>query len=161
MASKLGFVARVWYYFRIGYATYLTFILGALNTLVVVWYLAIREVPAIESFFGHFIPFAIVATLVGVPLSVCTGWVHLKRSPAYSSEQDISVEANPWYYKLAPGWQREAFAPVYLELLVELSRLLDAQKLLTDEDRHRIETIQRKLEILVNGGTVGKPRKAM
>ena len=71
------------------------------------------------------------------------------------------MEANPWYYKLAPGWQREAFGPVYVELLVELSRLLDAHKLLTDEDRHRIETIRRKLEVLVNGGIVGKPRKGM
>lgn len=71
------------------------------------------------------------------------------------------MEANPWYYKLPPGYTREAFGPLYLELLVELSRLLDAQKLLTDEDRHRIETIRRKLEVLVNGGIVGKPRKGM
>jgi len=132
MRRTLHYATRLWFYFRIGYATYLTFILGALSTLVVVWYLAIREAPAIESFFGRFVPFAIVAALVGVPLSVGIGWVHLKRSPAYSSEQDISVEASPWYYKLAPGWQREAFAPVYLELLTQLSRLLDANNLLTE-----------------------------
>jgi hypothetical protein len=159
VTSKLRFLARVWYYFRIGYGTYLTFVLGAVNTLVVVWYLAIREVPALETFFGHFIPFAIVTTVIGIPFGVIMGWVHLKRSPAFSSEQDISVEANPWYYKLPPGYNREAFGPVYLELLVELSRLLDAQKLLTDEDRQRIETVRRKLEILVGGGMVGTPRK--
>lgn len=161
MTSKLGFVARVWYYFRIGYATYLTFILGAANTLVVVWYLAIGEIPAVEKLFGHFIPFAVVTILVGVPFSVIVGWVHLKRSPAYSSELDISVEANPWYYKLPPGYNREAFAPLYLELLLELSRLLEAQKLLTDEDRHRIETIQQRLEVLVKGGMVGQPRRGI
>jgi hypothetical protein len=161
MTSKLGFAARLWYYFRIGYATYLTFILGALNTLVVVWYLAIREVPAIESFFGHFLPFAIVTTLVGVPSGVIIGWVHLKRSLAYSSEQDITAEANPYFYKLPPGYNREAFAPLYLELLVELNRLLDAHNLLTDEDRPRIETIRRKLQVLADGGIVGTPRKKM
>ena len=161
MTSKLGFAARLWYYFRIGYATYLTFILGALNTLVVVWYLAIREVPAIESFFGHFVPFAIVTTLVGVPSGVILGWVHLKRSLAYSSEQDITAEANPYFYKLPPGYNREAFAPLYLELLVELNRLLDAHNLLTDEDRPRIETIRRKLQVLADGGIVGTPRKKM
>jgi hypothetical protein len=161
MTSKLGFAARLWYYFRIGYATYLTFILGALNTLVVVWYLAIREVPAIENFFGHFVPFAIVTTLVGVPSGVIIGWVHLKRSLAYSSEQDITAEANPYFYKLPPGYNREAFAPLYLELLVELNRLLDAHNLLTDEDRPRIETIRRKLQVLADGGIVGTPRKKM
>ena len=161
MTSKIGFAARLWYYFRIGYATYLTFILGALNTLVVVWYLAIREVPAIESFFGHFVPFAIVTTLVGVPSGVILGWVHLKRSLAYSSEQDITAEANPYFYKLPPGYNREAFAPLYLELLVELNRLLDAHNLLTDEDRPRIETIRRKLQVLADGGIVGTPRKKM
>jgi len=161
MTSKIGFAARLWYYFRIGYATYLTFILGALNTLVVVWYLAIREVPAIESFFGHFLPFAIVTTLVGIPSGVILGWVHLKRSLAYSSEQDITAEANPYFYKLPPGYNREAFAPLYLELLVELNRLLDAHNLLTDEDRPRIETIRRKLQVLADGGIVGTPRKKM
>lgn len=161
MTTKLGFAARLWYYFRIGYATYLTFILGALNTLVVVWYLAIREVPAVESFFGHFVPFAIVTTLVGIPSGVIIGWVHLKRSPAYSSEQDITAEANPYFYKLPPGYNREAFAPLYLELLVELNRLLDAHNLLTDEDRPRIETIRRKLQVLADGGIVGTPRKKM
>lgn len=158
MTSKLRFLARVWYYFRIGYGTYLTFVLGAVNTLIVVWYLAIREMPAVETFFGHFIPFAIVTTVIGVPLGVIMGWVHLKRSPAFSSEQDIGMEANPWYYKLPPGYNREAFGPVYLELLVDMTRLLDAQKLLTDEDRERIEKVRRKLEILVAGGTVGTPR---
>jgi len=140
MRTKLGFVARLWYYFRIGYSTYLTFVLGAVNTLVVVWYLAIREVPAIESFFGHFLPFAVAVILVGVPLSVAIGWTHIKRSPAYSSEIDIGVEANPYYYKLPPGYNREVYAPLYLEMLMQLKQLLDPQRLLSDEEKSRIET---------------------
>ena len=87
----------MWYYFRIGFATYLSFVLGAVNTLVVVWYLAIQNAPAIQSIFGHFLEFGVVATLIGVPLSVGIGWIHIKRSPAYTSELDIGVEANPYY----------------------------------------------------------------
>ena len=161
MRTKLGFVARLWYYFRIGYSTYLTFVLGAVNTLVVVWYLAIREVPAIENFFGHFLPFAIAVILVGVPLSVGIGWIHIKRSPAYSSEIDIGVEANPYYYKLPPGYNREVYAPLYLEMLMQLKRLLDAQRLLSDEEKSRIETIEKKLRLLIDGGFVGTPRTKM
>jgi hypothetical protein len=158
MVSKLRFATRLWFYFRIGYGTYLTFLLGAVNTLVVVWYLALREVPSIENLFGHFVPFAVVVTIIGVPLSVLIGWVHLKRSPAYSSEVDISVEANPYNYRLIPGYWREAFVPLYLELLVQLRRLMEAEKLLNNEEKARIEGIERKLRILVEGGSVGTPR---
>ena len=151
-------IARSWYYFRIGYGTYLTFLLGAINTLVVVWYLAIREIPNVESLFGHFLQFAAVTTIIGVPLSVLLGWVHLKRSPAYRSEVDIGVEANPYNYRLIPGYWKEAFVPSYLELLVLLRRLMEAEKLLTDEDKARIESIEHKLKILLEGGIVGTPR---
>ncbi len=159
MTSRIGYAARLWFYFRIGYATYLTFLLGAVNTLVVVWYLAIREVPAIQSLFGHFLPFAIVVTLLGVPTSIAIGWVHLKRSPAYSSELDIGVEANPYYYKLPPGYNREVFAPLYLELLTQLKRLLEAQKLLDKEERLRIQGLEQKLQVLIEGGLVGRPKR--
>jgi hypothetical protein len=158
MTSRFGFVARLWYYFRIGYGTYLTFLLGAVNTLVVVWYLAIREAPAIENFFGHFVGFAVVIALVGAPLSVAMGWLHIKRTPAYSSEMDIGVEANPYYYKLPPGYNKEAFAPLYLELLTQMTRLLDAQKLLKNEDKSRIEALEQKMRLLIEGGLVGTPR---
>ena len=159
MTSKLRFVARLWYYFRIGYATYLTFLLGALNTLVVVWYLAIREVPAIESIFGHFLPFAVVAVLVGVPLSVSIGWLHIKRTPAFSSEMDIGVEANPYYYKLPPGYTKEVWAPLYLELLTQMKRLLESQRLLTEEESSKVDSLERKLRVLIDGGMVGSPRR--
>jgi len=158
MTNKLRFAARLWYYFRVGYATYLTFLLGAVNTLIVVWYLAISQMPAIESFFGHFAPFAIVMTLFGVPLSVAIGWAHIKRSPAFTSETDIQAEANPYNYKLYPGYWTEAFAPVYLELLQQVTRLLEAQRLLDKEEKSRIENLETKLKTLISGGFVGAPR---
>lgn len=158
MTGKVRFVARMWYYFRIGYATYLTFLLGVINTLVVVWYLAIAQMPEIQNIFGHFISFAILATVVGVPLGVAMGWLHIKRTPGYTSEVDIGVEANPYYYKLPPGYNREAFAPLYLELLTQLSKLLEAQNLLTKDDKSRIEALEGKLQLLIDGGYVGTPR---
>ena len=161
MDNKFGFVARLWYYFRIGYARYLTFVLGVANTLIVVWYLAIREIPAVENFFGHFIPFAIAVTLVGTPLSVLIGWAHIKRSPAWTSELDIGVEANPWNFKLPPGWWQQAFAPTYLEILLELKRLLSAQGLLSEEDKTRVEGLEKKLKRLIDGGSIGTPRRKL
>jgi hypothetical protein len=158
MARKLRFLARLWFYFRTGYSTYLSFLLGAANTLVVIWYLAIGQIPAVQDLFGHFLPFAVAVTIVGVPLAIGVGWIHIKRSPAYSSEVDITVEAYPYYYKLPPGYTREVWAPVYLELLIQLKRLLEAQRLLTGEERSRIQALEQKLQLLIDGGSVGSPR---
>jgi len=84
MPSTLRYLARAWYY-RISYATYLAFVLGTVNTLKVVWYLAIQQVPVIQGLFGDFAQFAVVVSLISIPLSIGLGWAHLKWSPAYGS----------------------------------------------------------------------------
>ncbi len=156
--TGLGFAARLWFYFRIGYSTYLTFLLGYVSTLITVYYLAIKNIPQLLDIFPHFVPFSILATVIGGPLSATIGWIHLKRSAAFRSEMDINVEANPYYYKFPPGHQREVVAPLYLELLVQLKSILNAQKLLDDEGKTRIENLERKLQTLIDGGYVGTPR---
>ncbi len=158
---RLGFIARLWYYFRIGYSTYLTFLLGYLSTLVTVYYLAIKNLPTLLDIFPHFVPFAALATVVGGPLSVTIGWLHFKRSAAYSAEADIGVEANPYYYKVPPGYNRDVVFPFYLELLVQMKRLLDSQKALNNEDSVRIDQLAGKLRTLIEGGMVGKPRRRL
>lgn len=114
---KFGFVYRAWYYFRLGYSTYLTFVLGYFSTLITVYYLAIKNMPPLLDIFPHFGPFAVLASLIGVPLSIAVGWVHLKRSRLYSSEADIAVEANPYAYKLALGYTKELITPASLTQL--------------------------------------------
>jgi hypothetical protein len=109
MVGKITFVGRLWYYFRIGYSTYLTFLLGYVSTLVTVYYLAIKNIPTLLDLFPRFVPFAILATAIGVPLSVGIGSVHLKRSPAYSSEIDIGMEANPYNYSSHPATARKSW----------------------------------------------------
>jgi hypothetical protein len=94
---------RAWYYFRIGYGTYLTFLLGFVSTIVTVYYLAINNIPILKSVFSSFLWFFVLAVAIGVPLAVFSGFLHFKRTRAYASEQDISVEANPWYWRVTPG----------------------------------------------------------
>ena len=106
------FLFRCWYYLRIGYGTYLTFLLGFATTIVTVYYLAINNIPALKSVFPSFLLFAITAIAIGVPLSVLAGYTHFKRSRAYSAEVDIGVEANPYYYKVTPGKEREISLPL-------------------------------------------------
>lgn len=159
MSRRVRFLTRLWFYFRIGYSTYLTFLLGAVNTLVVVWYLAIKDIPLIEEIFGHFIPFAVVVTLVGGPASIAVGWAHYKRTSAYTSEVDIQVEANPYNFMLMPGKEKEVWAPMYLEYLVLLRKLAQRGDLLDAEDVSRVEALERKLKRLLEGGFAGTPRR--
>lgn len=154
-------LGRLWYYFRIGYATYLTFLLGVANTLVVLYYLLIQNVPSLQAVFSHFAVFVAVAVVIGVPLSIGVGWLHLKRSPGFLSEVDIGVEANPYYYKLAPGHQSEVFAPVNLELLRQMRKILKSQNLLSDEEEKRMTELEGKMELLLRGGYVGSPKRRL
>jgi len=143
-----------------GYATYLTFLLGYISTLITVYYLAIKNIPELLNIFPKFVPFAVLSTMIGVPLSIVIGWLHLKRSAAFSAEADIGIEANPYYYKLIPG-KEEVYAPLYLELLVQMKRLAKVQGLMSPEEISRIEDLERKLQILIDGGYVGNPRRRL
>jgi len=161
MKARVKFVARLWFYFRQGYATYLTYAIGWVSTLITVYYLAIKSGPELLAIFPHFVPFGILATVAGIPLSVVLGWWHYKRTPAYTAEVDIGVEANPYYYKYPPGYNKDAWGPLYLELLTMMRRLLETNKLLSDEEKTRLDELERKLKILNDGGFVGQPRRKM
>jgi hypothetical protein len=159
MKLESRLITRFWYYFRIGYATYLTFLLGYVSTLVTVYYLAIKSLPYLLDIFPKFEGFCVIATVIGAPASVLIGWLHLKRTQAYTAEADITVESNPWTYKAAPGKELEAMFPSFLELLRLVRKLVDSQNLLTKEEQLRIKSLENKLEQIVEGKMVGTPRR--
>lgn len=155
--GKLSY--RVWYYFRMGYSTYLSFLIGYGSTLVTVYYLAIKNVPPLLDIFPKFWPFAILSTLTAIPLSVILGWFHMKRSLLYSSEVDVTVESYPYNYKLPPGFNPEVVFPAYLVYLKLLRRLAEQNGFLTEGERAEIEQLENKFDILIKGGWVGTPRR--
>lgn len=147
---------RAWYYFRIGYSVYLTFLLGFASTLVTVYYLAINNIPSLKSIFTSFALFSIFSTAIGVPLAVLTGYVHFKRSRAFSSEQDIAVEANPYYYKVVPGKEADVTIPwqiTSIDLTLAMARKLEV--LTPDIEREFL----RVRQLLVNLKAHGDYRK--
>jgi len=155
-------LARAWYYFRMGYGTYLTFALGYGSTLVTVYYLAIKNAPDLLSIFPHFLPFAILATAIGVPLSIGIGWIHLKRSVLYGSEADIGVESSPYTYKLPrSGIGRDLDYPARLTQLRMVRKLVESSGLLTDEERRELDDLEQKYLTLLKGGYVGIPRRSI
>jgi len=153
-----NFVFRMWFYFRMGYGTYLTFLLGFLTTLITVYYLAINNSPVLLDIFPRFWLFAAIATVIGIPIGVLLGWFHMKGSAIWKSEMDINAEANPYNYKITPGYWQEAFTPLYLELLTAIKKIMIKEGLLTEEERKRIAELEEKLQTLIHGGYVGTPK---
>lgn len=154
MRKNLAF--RAWFYFRQGWSTYFAFILAALNTMVVTYYLAIEKAPFLKLIFPTFISYIIVWIVVGIPLLIVIGYIHYKRSNAYSSEADISAESNPYNYRLLPGYSKEVIFPMYLTMTNMLLKLSKNEKLTTEELEQIVE-LQKKIDILIKGESIGKP----
>src|SRR5690606_5069958 len=105
--------------------------------------------------FSHWILF-VVLTLG--PLTVFLGWLHLKRTPAFRSEQDIYYEANPYNFKLPPGYWREAVVPTMLEILRLNMKIINKESM-TETEINQLKDLQKKLQLLIDGGFVGQPKR--
>ena len=93
MKSSKGF--RGWFYFRMGWSTYFAFILAAINTLTVTYFLAVDNYPALKIIFPSFEIYILIVTSIGVPLLIFIGYSHYKKTKAFRSEVDVLVETNP------------------------------------------------------------------
>ena len=96
--------------------------------------------------------------MIGIPLLVFIGYIHYRRTEAYSSEAEVQVESNPYFYKLAPGWQKDVMFPV-LNKLIDVMVKNNSNEKLTNEDLKEIIELQRKMDILLKGEMIGSPRK--
>ena len=93
---KQNLLYRSWFYFRTGWQTYFAFILAAINTLTVTYFLAIDNYPSLKTVFPTFEIYILIILSIGIPLLVLIGFVHFKRSRSFKSEVDILVESNPY-----------------------------------------------------------------
>ena len=94
--AKKNIWFRSWYYFRTGWSTYFAFILAAINTLTVTYFLAIDNYPALKAVFPSFEQYIVIIVSIGIPLLVLIGFVHFKRTQAFKSEVDVLIESNPY-----------------------------------------------------------------
>ena len=92
--QRTGF--RGWFYFRMGWSTYFAFLVAAINTLTVTYFLAIERYPVLSTIFPNFMQYVLIITAIGVPLLILVGYLHYKRTLAYRSETDVIIESNPY-----------------------------------------------------------------
>ena len=130
--------------------------MAAINVLTVTYFLAIENYPVLQAIFPTFGHYIAIVVGIGVPLLVLVGYFHYKRSQAYAAEAEINIEANPYWYKIPPGWNREVVFPLYLNMINLMLKMSKNEKLTPDEIE-KMSDIQKSLSNLIDGGYVGKP----
>lgn len=157
--SKLIF--RSWFYFRAGYNTYIAFFIGFSSNVIVIYKLGIAENKFLGPIFASLTVFAIIALAVLIPVSIAVGLYHMKRTGAYAAEASVSLESNPYIYKLVPGKEQEVFLPLWILTVRSLERLLEQDNPMTQEERQEMEDTLKKATALMKGQSVGHPRQQM
>jgi hypothetical protein len=84
---------------------------------------------------------------------------HMKKTGAFAADASISTESNPYIYKLIPGKEQEVFLPLWVATVRGLSKVLDAGKTMSVQEREDMHAILDKAEALLEGQSVGTPRR--
>ena len=152
-------VFRAWYYFRNGYGTYLSFPIGFFTFISTTYYLAVKEIGFLRDVFPRFYMYAVVAVIIIFPLGVLIGWLHMKRTLAYPAQMAISVESNPYNYKIRPGISSEISWPMWHLMLRAIEKISEKEDILSPEERKKFEELRVKIERLRKGEVIGTPRQ--
>ena len=162
---------RAWFLFRQGWSLYFAFILAAVNTLTVTYFLAVEQYPVLVDLFSVFGHYVLVWVVVGVPLLTFVGYIHYRRSPAYTSEVGLTWTSNPYQARnlingelslklnlallkiTVKSFQNEKFEPEEFEEILrvkqEIEKLNNERTLWNKKDFdtiHRIEDGISKIE---------------
>ena len=139
LKKNIGF--RFWFYFRSGWSTYFAFLLAALNTLTVTYYLAIENYPVLQAIFPSFFQYVVILVSIGIPLLIIVGYAHWKRTPAYRSEADIWMESNPYQARMLVN--SEMVLKINLKLLNLILKQTKNESV-SDDELNEIITLQKE-----------------
>lgn len=140
-----------------GYSTYIAFFIGFASNIVVIYELAVKNNQTFGQYFPRLTIFTILALAITIPLCVSVGLYHMKRTGAFAADASVSLESNPYVYKLIPGKEQEVFLPLWMLTLKGLAKVLDKQDTMTAEERKELENLLEKANALLKGQGVGLP----
>ena len=133
--QRKGF--RGWFYFRMGWSTYFVFILAAINTLTVTYFLAIDNYPTLKAIFPSFEQYAVMMVCIGIPLLILVGYAHFKKTLAYKSEMDVMIESNPYITRNTVN--ADLRLKLNLKLISLLLRMSNGEKI----EKNEIDKIEK------------------
>lgn len=147
-------IYRAWFYFRVGYSTYLALLVGIASNLLLFYRLGIQDIDLLHDWFTSLTFFAITAILVLLPVSIGAGLYHMKRTGAYAADATVSAEQNPYAYKAIPGKEQQVLYPILALTLKGLVKVLERQPV-TEEEKQEFEKALEKTNRLIQGEPVG------
>jgi hypothetical protein len=139
-------IFRVWYYFRNGWATYFSFLLAAINSLTVTYYLAIEKASFLQVIFPTFTSYIVIIGAIGIPLLTGIGYIHFKKTQARKAEVDIGLETDPYRRRFIVN--TEAILTLNLKML-ELLLMISENRKVSDENLQEIQSYEKKLISLI------------
>ena len=144
MAENKGF--RGLYYFRHGWGNYSAFILSALSTLTITYFLAIENYPPLENIFPTFTHYALIIGGILIPILVIIGYIHWKKSGAIKAEIDISYEVNPYITRVIVD------SELMLRLNLKLEKILKfiEKGTISKEELTELKELQNELNEFIN-----------
>ena len=141
MSTSTGF--RGWFYFRMGWSTYFAFILAAINTLTVTYFLAVDNYPALKMIFPSFEIYVLIIISIGVPLLIFVGYSHYKKTKAFRSEMDVLIESNPFLRRNTVNADINLrFNLRLIDLILKLSKDTISKEELKDMEKIKSEIIE-------------------
>ena len=141
--GKNNLMFRSWYYFRQGWSIYFAFILAAINTLTVTYFLAIDNYPTLKSVFPSFEQYVIIIVVIGVPLLITVGYAHYKKTEGFKSEVDVLIESNPYQRRILVN--TETVLSLQLKLILIIQEIAKNQ----DLDQNKIDELKKLYEEII------------
>ena len=148
---KQNLLFRSWFYFRTGWQTYFAFILAAINTLTVTYFLAIDNYPSLQTIFPSFEIYILIIVSIGIPLLVLIGFVHFKRSQSFKSEADVLIESNP--YQRRNTVNSEMILRLNLKLVSMMLKISNKENL-SESEIKEIKKMQEEILTLAKNRTL-------
>jgi hypothetical protein len=152
---------RSWFYFRVGYGTYIALLIGIASNLLLLYRLGVQDIHFLSDIFPSLTIFTVVALLVAVPISIGVGLYHMKRTGAYAADASVSTEQNPYIYKIVPGKEQEVLYPLILLTARGLAKVLDRDGMITASEKREFEEALAKANVLLQGQPVGLPTRGV
>ena len=138
---------RAWYYFRTGWSTYFAFILAAINTLTVTYFLAIDNYPSLKAIFPSFETYILIVIAIGVPLLTTVGYAHFKKTPSYRAEADVIMSTNPYWARVLVNSQFSL--TLNLKMINLITKISNNEKI-TDKELDELRNLQKQFEDHIN-----------
>ena len=137
---------RAWFLFRQGWSLYFAFILAGINTLTVTYFLAVEKYPILVDLFPTFSHYVLVWVVIGIPLLTFVGYVHYRRSPAYTAEVGLTWTSNPYQARnLINGELSLKMNQAVLKILVKLFQ----NEKFEPQDYNEILRVKKEVEKLI------------